>query len=435
MTEQQACDISFYERVKIYSFDYLKCCIYINTQDNPQHVFTKKTYSKLISSSHLLEEFLDFNGAKNNKDWFFYRELSAVVRHLGLAGNSQKHLNNRLAFYDLPKDDTFIKAGEKTHDFIMMTIISTAKEVLKEAKRLDIIVPKEGYNQDFFPGVITSKMLEFDIDDEEKDQDRQRIVKIASEYMTISKNFDQFGFYEPYSKKKLKELVPEKVNEVEIRQFEMVIHNLQSSFDTYVIYGGFRYGNRKLKQLRGFISVVLHLLQMAGSLLHFYERHLLGRGYKTVYQKVRKKLTNIVDPIWLLDRIINYGLYYVCHFLDTGKTLAQEIINENIERSSITVSIPEKLGFHNRPSTLVAKIVQHYGGEVELCIGEDRFDASSVLDLTWAGGKILKEKIKKVTFEGDVRSLEDIKILANVNYGEDTMGKGIPLPKELNYLK
>ena len=51
-----------------------------------------------------------------------------------------------------------------------------------------------------------------------------------------------------------------------------------------------------------------------------------------------------------------------------------------------------------------------------------------------------EEKFKKkifleVVFKGDVRALKDIEILAGVNYGEDTMGKGVPLPKELKYLK
>ena len=68
-------------------------------------------------------------------------------------------------------------------------------------------------------------------------------------------------------------------------------------------------------------------------------------------------------------------------------------------------------------------------------MGSDRFDASSVLDLQWAGGKIQKEKLEQVIFEGDVRTLKDIEILAGVNYGEDTMGKGVALPKELGYLK
>jgi phosphotransferase system HPr-like phosphotransfer protein len=215
----------------------------------------------------------------------------------------------------------------------------------------------------------------------------------------------------------------------------MLVHNLQSSFDTYVIHGGYRYGDRKLKGLRSFFSVVFHLLQLIGRLLHFYERHLHEAGYKNIYKKVQDRLAELVDPEILLDRTINYGLLYVCHYLNTGKQLAHDILNENIERSSISVGVPVKLGFHSRPSLLVAKIVQHYGGQVELCVGSDRFDASSVLDIQWAGGKIQKENISEVTFEGDTRALNDIKILAGVNYGEDTMGKGVPLPKKLKYLR
>ena len=230
-------------------------------------------------------------------------------------------------------------------------------------------------------------------------------------------------------------IVPEKVNEVEIRRYEMLVHNLQSSFDTYVIHGGFRYGNRKLKQLRGYFSVVFHLLQMVGRLLHFFERHLHEAGYKNTYKKNQEQLSALVNPEILLDRTMNYGLFYACHFLTTGIELAKEILNENIERSSISVGIPVALGFHSRPSLLVAKIVQHYGGQVELCVGSDRFDASSVLDLQWAGGKIQKENITEVVFAGDARTLKDIETLARVNYGEATMGKDVPLPKELSYLK
>ena len=122
-------------------------------------------------------------------------------------------------------------------------------------------------------------------------------------------------FYEPYDLKEMLKIVPEKVNEVNMRRFEMLVHNLQSSFDTYVIHGGYRFGNKKLKDLRGFFSVVFHLLQMIGRLLHFYERHLHKAGYKNIYKKVQDRLSSLIDPEELLDRTINYGLYYICHFL------------------------------------------------------------------------------------------------------------------------
>ncbi|MGD9058058.1 MAG: HPr family phosphocarrier protein [Desulfobacterales bacterium] len=430
-----AVEDSFVEKVRIFSNDYLKCCVYISDVDQPTTIFTQKLYSTLISSSMLLEDFLDFHGAKNNTNWYFYRELTAAVRHLSLAANFQKHISNRLVFYDLADVGDFSEQGETTLDFLDKALMKMAPVILKEAQALKIQMPATAYTAADFPSVVTSRMLDYDIDDTDKDQQKKNIVKISSEFLNIAKSFDQLKFYDPYPYKEILTLVPEKVNEVEIRRYEMLVHNLQSSFDTYVIHGGFRFGNRELKQLRGYFSVVLHLLQMVGRLLHFYERHLHEAGYKKTYKKVQVRLSKLVNPKTLLDRTINYGLFYACHFSTSGIELAQKILNVNIERSSIKVGVPVKLGFHSRPCLLVAKIVQHYGGQVELCVGSDRFDASSVLDLQWAGGKIQKEKLDQVVFEGDVRTLKDIEILASVNYGEDTMGKGVPLPEALSYLK
>ncbi len=429
------CEISFSEKVRIFSSDYLKCCRYISDRQTPERVFTKKLYSKLISTSQVLEDFLDFHGAKNNEDWYLYRELCAAVRHLSLGVYCQKHILNRLIFYDIPEKEIFREQGERTLRFLNDTLRKLAPVIIDESARLNIPMPSDRFGPEDFPGITTGEMLNYDIDDDAKDVQKRNIVKIASEFLSIAASFDHMGFYEPYGPKEIAALVPETVDEVAIRRFEMLVHNLQSAFDTYVIHGGFRFGDRKLKALRSYFSVVFHLLQMMGRLLHFYERHLYDAGYKNTYKQVQEKLTLLVDPVLLLDRTVNYGLYYACHYLNSGKKLAREILNENVERASIVVGIPVKLGFHSRPSLLVAKIVQHFGGQVELVVGQDRFDASSVLDIQWAGGKIQKEKITEVTFEGDARALSDIQILAGVNYGEDTMGKGVPLPSQLSYLK
>lgn len=431
-----ACPITFQEKVQIYSHDFLKACAYVASFKGDGNPFTKKLYSRLRATSHLLEDFLDLHGAKNNRDWFFYRELASLVRHVSTSCYSQRHIANRLPFYDLPDLADFEAEGQKTLDFLNDSLLSAAPLIIEEATRLGIRLPQGSYDQANFPGVISGEMLEYNLIEESDDRDeRKQIVKISSEFLNIAKLFAPFTFYETQDAEAIREMVPSRVNEVEIRGFEMVVHNLQSSFDSYVTQGRMRHGDRKLKQLRSHFSVVLHILEVQGRLLHFYERHLREVGTINTYQEVRHKLAEIIDPEILLDRTINYGLYYACHFMGCGKRLAKEVLNENIERGSITVGIPETRGFHARPSLMVAKIVQHFGGEVELVVNGDRFDASSVLDIQWAGGKIQKEEVKEVTFEGDLRALTDIEILAAVNYAEDSMGKGLPLPKELKYLK
>jgi hypothetical protein len=250
--------------------------------------------------------------------------------------------------------------------------------VLNEAQRLNIRLPEDRFQASDFPNIQTTDSLEYDIDDENKAQQKQNIVKIASEFLDLVKNFDQIKFYERYSFQEILAIVPDKVNEVEIRRYEMLLHNLQSSFDTYVIHGGFRFGNRKLKQLRGYFSVVFHLLQMVGRLLHFYERHLYEAGYKNTYKKVHDQLCALINPeqYWITRSL---RPLLVCHFMALGRTTPDDL-NEISNAARSGWACPKARLRPAQPAR--GQIVQHYGGQVELVINEP-FD-SSVLDIQWA---------------------------------------------------
>ncbi|MCG8687211.1 MAG: HPr family phosphocarrier protein [Desulfobacterales bacterium] len=433
----EICDISFKEKANIFSFEYLKCILFINNLDDNNYIFTKKLYSKLITTSHLLEDFLDFHGAKKNKDWVFYRELSATIRHLSLACYSQRHILNRFKFYTFETEnhDLFKQEALDTLKIIQDSIRLAVPVILDEAERLGITIPKIGYDLGYFPGITSTEQLEHNIDDTlVKSNQKKNLTRISSEFLEAIRDFEQFSFYERYDLKTINKLVPEKINEVIIRSYEMRIHNIQSSFDSYVVSTQNSSETAILNQLRSHFSLVFHILQVMGRLLHFYERHLYDSGLKHMYKNISLSLSDLIDPDVLLDRAVNFCLYYAGRYLSSGKEVASRILNENMETSTIEVGIPKDRGFHSRPSLLVAKIVQHYGGEVTLHVGPDQFDASSVLDIQWAGGKIKKEEIETVQFKGDSRALNDLQILAGVNYGEDHMGKGIPLPKELTYL-
>ena len=432
-----SCDITFKEKANIFSFEYLKCIVFINNFSDDDYIFTKKLYSKLINTSRILEDFLDFHGAKTNKEWVFYRELAATIQHLSSACYSQRHVLNRLNFYSFENDykETFKQEAVDTLKIIQNSIKLAGFSAIDEARRLNINVPETGYNMSFFPGISSSQQLDNNIDDFSYSRKQpENLTRIATEFLEVVKEFDQFAFYERYDLKKIHELVPEQINEVTIRRYEMLIHNIQSSFDSYVVNIKSSSDKLMLDQLRSHFSIVFHILQVLGRLLHFYERHLYDTGFKDVYKNVSISLSYVIDPAVLLDRSVNFCMFYAWKFLSSGKAIASQILNENMETSLIEVTIPKDRGFHSRPSLLVAKIVQHYGGEVKMIVNSDVFDAASVLDIQWAGGKIKKEEIENVQFKGDLRALNDLKTLASVNYGEDHMGKGIPLPKELSYL-
>ena len=307
--------------------------------------------------------------------------------------------------------------------------------IIDEAKRLGITIPESGYDLSYFPGISSTQLLDHNIDDYNPGkQQKKNLTRISTDFLDVVRKFEQYAFYERYDLEKIHQIVPEKINEVTIRSYEMQVHNIQSSFDSYVVNIESAEDNQILEQLRSHFSIVFHMLQVMGRLLHFYERHLYDVGFKEEYKKVSENLADLIHPDVLLDRAVNFCLFYAWKFLSSGEEVASQVLNQNMETATIEVPIPKDRGFHSRPSLLVAKIVQHYGGEVQLRVGEDFFDASSVLDIQWAGGKLNKEEIEVVKFTGNSRALKDLKVLAGVNYGEDVMGKGIPLPAELSYL-
>ena len=64
------------------------------------------------------------------------------------------------------------------------------------------------------------------------------------------------------------------------------------------------------------------------------------------------------------------------------------------EVGQIDVPVPPYRGFHVRPSTLIAKLVLHYGSAIQMELDDNIYDASSPLGLFRANEKINAQKRK-----------------------------------------
>ena len=70
-----------------------------------------------------------------------------------------------------------------------------------------------------------------------------------------------------------------------------------------------------------------------------------------------------------------------------------------------------------------------------MLVDDQEFDAGSILELLSAGGYIVTKKLDRVRFRGEKDALDDLKMLAEYNYGETRQGKDAPLPPALSYLR
>jgi phosphotransferase system HPr-like phosphotransfer protein len=423
----------FIELIVSFADELLDICQFFVSQADATLPDSERLFARLSYASKLVEDLLDYHGAKNNQVWYKYRELVASILNFSAAAFTMKHIVSRISFYEIGANDSFITASQVVHRFLINTLTNLCQELIVETKKLGLNLAPPTLVREQFTNLSSNSFLKFDILPQDLYDEKQHIVRITTVYLNIVRDFESLGFFKQFQPEELTSLIPAKINEEILRKYEMIIHNLQSSYDTYIGRDFSR--STEFKSLRDHISISLHLLELSGRLSHYFERHLYDVGRSGIYLEVQSLLGHLVNAEFLMDAIINYAVYSCNEFLAKGKSLAQNLLNQFIEHGEITVGVPVKLGFHSRPCMLVAKIVQHYGGQVEMIVDGDHFDAASILDLQWAGGKVHRENLAQVKFQGDARALADISILAGINYGEDTMGKGIPLPSELSYLR
>lgn len=399
-----------------------------------KHPLNKKYYVNLVKDSMELEDFLDDHGARNNKNWVFFGEMVASIRNFSRTAYTISHILRRINHYKL--EGTHVKAftrdAQKQLSLLDEFILLLFKNLCDEAKHLGFKMPKGRLKDDDFIDSIAVKTLPQNIGDTGTTEIRDKINRVATEYINAFNASSKIIFANKIPVKNLDlNYIPDRINEETLRHIEATTHNAQSMYDTYIHKTPGESQNKDLRTLRGHISMTLHLLGIAKELCHFIERHETTIRNEDTHRKIAK----IIKRRKVIDTVVNFSLYYYTFFIKQGNTIAENLISKFSVFTSAVVPVPEGLGFHLRPSTLVAKIANQYGAKLLMIVNEKEFDASSVIDLMWAGGMIKKENITEVKFRGDQMAINDIKILAAANYGEDPMGNSTPLPGELSYLR
>ncbi|MFQ5901286.1 MAG: HPr family phosphocarrier protein [Thermodesulfobacteriota bacterium] len=394
---------------------------------------TKHFYTYLLIEADLLEVFLDDVGARKNKEWVYFAELIASIRNLAIAASHLKHILDRYEAYKLdePKEvaEAFIKDDMETLEFLndalMRSFIAAEEEGIRHGIKVpDVRLDRKIKEKEFF----VSEQLPCNISEEEiivKDI-RERMIDFARRFRKVAKVWREEGLGKKYDKENVLRLVPDKIDEKKIRKFKNIIHGVQSDYDTYIRNTKQESENKSLMKLRGYVAVSLHLFEVAVWLIHFFERH----ENKIRQGEVKERISHLVDKVEILDRLINFVIFYIGIHLEKGNIFAEEILTFCTAKACYKLPIPQPQGFHARPATYVSLIVNEHGSDVFILIDDHKFNAKSVLNIMEAGWQISEKGYKEVYFEGDRTTLDDLKILSHHNYCEDE-----DIPKELNYLR
>ena len=238
---------------------------------------SRKFYSSLIQETEYLESVLDEHGARENKTWSFFSEYVACIRNLSIAAFYIKHILDRYPYYSLGESEENVQAFKQTANvalvFLNTSIQGLRAEVVKTGELNGLKIPEDAFSMDEFSDIESNKRLPRTILEDEVKEEEERILDLCQKYRKVAKMINEIGFKKSDNLETFHHVIPSKLDEKLVRMFKELVHSVQSEYDTYVKNTKMEQSRTELKNLRGYISMPLHLLEVVLWLCHFYERH------------------------------------------------------------------------------------------------------------------------------------------------------------------
>lgn len=361
---------------------------YLSGCKSGDKILTRPLLGQLLSQSIQLEELLDAYDARNNCQWCLFRSLTAAIKLFADVSYELLHIQHSLPAYRLLAIEAdFVEATSRALGFTGDVILRAADDILNEARRLQLPIPSTAPHEQAYDERLPAGRLLHDCQALKKGSVSETVTLLATAFLNLAAESQQVCAACRAQPEEYAGYVAESASEESLRTLELRFHNLQSLYDTYVSGTELEKADTKLPVLRGHISVVFHLLRTATALAHYYERHI----NKPVCQ-LQANRAPLVNAEPLLAMLVNYSVSFSGHYIGCAQRLCQERLKRYAEVGRIEVPVPPYRGFHVRPSTLISKLVLHYGSEVKMELEDEQYDASLPLDLFRANEKINASK-------------------------------------------
>ena len=363
-----------------------------------------------LSQSIQLEELLDAYGASNNQKWSKFRSLVATIKRFSEISYELLHIGYGIPGYRLIDVGSDFSAATGTIvEFTRRTVHRAAANFISHCTLLGIKceyseLKDSNLFEDLPPGRLPYDHAARHVTDVGK-----IVTTLSTSFLNITADATLKSIAKAERPYDYNSYTMSSISEENFRTLQLKFHNLQSLYDTYVSKTDTESLDSDLTTLRGHISVVFHILTVATSLSHYYERHL---GLITESDEIFRQ--QMVRPVTLLAFLSDYCIAYMKLYIESAKKLCHDMLKRYAEMGEITVPVPRYRGFHVRPSTLIALIANHYGSDLEMHLKDQKYNAAVPLDLFRANELINAEKRKGLSLE--IINADSIK---NFKIGDD----------------
>lgn len=390
---------TFAKLISVRGHRLLRMARWLVRDSGPGERLTRPLVGQLHAQATLLEELLDAYGARRNRQWYPFRCIVAAIKLFSDVSYLLLHIQYAVPHYRLLLiEHDFHGDTQRALDFTGGVLLNSASVLLEKADELGVDVPHDDPPNAPYTEQLPAGRLAADRDIRPDDQAGQNITHLATAFLNLADESDLLYTPAKVPSHQYGDCFPDPVSEEGLRDLQDRFHNLQSMYDTYISATETESDDPDLPVLRGHITVIFHLLEAATLLAHHYERHICPRSdCEQVF---------FVAPEDLLHILMDYALGYASRYLSCARSLCAELLKRYSELGRVDVPVPRYRGFHVRPSTLVAKVVLHYGSDVQMELEGQVYDANSPIEIFRANEKINAQKRR--WFASEIACLPDL---------------------------
>ncbi|MBN2657959.1 MAG: hypothetical protein JXR86_12930 [Spirochaetales bacterium] len=341
---------------------------------------------KLHLESTRCEELLDHYGAKQNRYWYPFRQTIAVSKSFTTIAYNLLHIKQTAPLYNLNEvDSDFLNETDRVSDIILKSLIQNSRTMISIVQKKKILFNDRSFEIENFTELYPEGRLPNNRKRRRTRFPSRIAINLATSFLNLAEESKSLKVYKKMSRRDYRSCIPDIISEEGMRILENKFHNLQSIYDTHLELTDIALHDKNLPILRGQISLVYNLLETATVLVHYIERH---AGYFSRKWKYKKH----IEEGQCLSILMDYFINYCDKIIVSAQEVCRTVLRQYSVPDRITVSIPNYRGFHVRPSTLISKIVLHYGGNVKMQLHDQIYDASMPLDLFRANEVINSDK-------------------------------------------
>jgi len=360
----------------------------LSEPDTARLPLNRPMVADLLSHALQVEELLDAYGARNNRQWSRFRSLTATIKLFADVAYQILHIQHSLPSYRLPPaQPDFALATAQALEFTHAILIKAANGIIAQANHLHLPLPTNDIDETRYQEPLPPGRLPRDRAVRKVSSAADTVIYAATAYLNLASDSELLHIADRVKPSQYHSCFPDPISEDTLRHLKVRFHSLQALYDTHVAETEVESLDTDLPILRGHISIVYHLLEIATHLVHYYERHL---NTKTGDASLRRN--PIISTTALMPLLMNYAIAYAGYYLREGRCLCLAMLKHYAEVSKIEAPVPSYRGFHVRPATLIAKIAQHYGSPITMELDDQCYDASSPMEIFRANERINARK-------------------------------------------